>query len=91
MLLTVEIRFYSVLREVVGRETLMLRLRQDATIETMLDRLFTVYGDRLRKKLLKETNWVIMLNDRNIQFLKNRETPLSDGDRIRILSPLSGG
>jgi len=56
-----------------------------------LEILIRRYGDPLRQKLSQKRNWVIMLNDRNIAFLNGTDTPLNDGDRIAILSPLSGG
>ena len=89
--LTVQFKFYSTMREVIGRETLKLRLRQGATIEAALEILIRRYGDTLRQKLSQKRNWVIMLNDRNITFLEDMETKLNDGDQIAILSPLSGG
>jgi MoaD family protein len=79
------------MREIIGRETLKLRLRQGATIEAALEILIRRYGDTLRQKLSQKRNWVIMLNDRNITFLEDMETKLNDGDQIAILSPLSGG
>ena len=89
--LIVEIKFYSTLREVIGRDSLKLRLRRGATMGVALDRLITRYGENLRKKLSQRTNWVIMLNDKNIRYMEDLETPLNDGNRIAILSPLSGG
>ncbi len=87
----VHFKFYSTIREIVGRETLKLRLRRGATVETVLERLFTTYGKELKKRLSKRENWVIMLNDKNITFSNGLETSLNDGDKISILSPLSGG
>ena len=89
--LIVQFKFYSTMREIIGRETLKLRLRRGATIEAALEILIRRYGDTLRQKLSQKRNWVIMLNDRNITFLEDMETKLNDGDQIAILSPLSGG
>lgn len=89
--LMVEIKFYSSLREITGRETLKVRLKQDATLQEALERLVPRYGKKLRQKSCYEKNWVVMLNDKNIAFGGGMKTILRDGDRIAILSPLSGG
>lgn len=89
--LIVEIKFYSTLREVIGREALRLRLKRGATVQEVLGRLISRYGKKLKEKLSQRGNWVIMLNDRNIKFMNDLETSLKDGDCIAILSPLSGG
>ncbi len=89
--MVVQFKFYSTLREIVGRETLKLRLRRGATVQTALDLVISRYGDAMEKKLSQKENWVIMVNDKNVKFMNDSETPLKDGDRISILSPLSGG
>jgi MoaD family protein len=89
--LIVEVKFYTTLREVTGRETLKLRLKHGATVEQALERLVRRYGQNLARKLSHRENWVVMLNDKNVAFLNGFETILKDGDRLAILSPLSGG
>jgi len=89
--LIVHLKFYSTLRRTVGKESLKVRLRRGATIRVVLNRLIVSYGDELKRRLVQRGNWVIMLNDKNIKFMNDLETPLNDGDRIAILSPLSGG
>ena len=87
----IKIKFYSTLRAIVGKESLNLRLRQGATVQGVLGQLTGRYGYELKRKLAQSGNWVIMLNDKNIKFMNDLETSLKDGDRIAILSPLSGG
>ena len=87
----IKIKFYSTLRAIVGKESLKLRLRQGATLQEVLDQLTGRYGGELKRKLAQSGNWLIMLNDKNIKFMNDLETLLKDGDRIAILSPLSGG
>jgi MoaD family protein len=89
--LIISLKFYSVLRTVVGREELRLRLKGGARVREAVDQLNRRYGDDMRRRLARRDDWIIMLNDRNIRYLKDLETPLADGDRIDILAPLSGG
>jgi MoaD family protein len=89
--MVVHFKFYTLLREIIGKENLRLRLKRGATVQEAFDRLVAQYGWRLKKGLFHQGNWVIMLNNKNIKFLNDLKTPLKDGDRIAILSPLSGG
>jgi MoaD family protein len=87
----VQFKFYAKLREIIGKETLKLNLKQGATVQEAFDRLVAKYGEEFEKGLPPRRNWVIMLNDKNIKFLNDFKTLLKHGDHIAILSPLSGG
>ena len=84
------LKVYANLREIIAKEALSLNLRKVAPVQAALDRLTARYGEDVGKMLFGR-NLVIMLNDRNIEFLGGLETPLKHGDRIAILPPLSGG
>jgi MoaD family protein len=87
----IQIRFYVKLREIIRRETLKLNLKRGSTVKEALNLLSSRYGKELKRRLSGQGNWVIMLNDKNIKFQKDLETPLKPGDQIAILTPLSGG
>jgi len=88
--MVVSVRLYAHIREVVGKEKLQLNLGRGATIQLLLSRLMAKYGRKVGE-MLRGRNLVVMLNDKNIEFLDGPETSLEDGDRISILPPLSGG
>lgn len=84
------LKVYANLREIIAKEAVTLTLRKGASVRAALNRLIARYGEEVEKGLFGR-NLVIMLNDRNIEFLGGLETPLKHGDRIAILPPLSGG
>ena len=66
-----------------------------ATVGELLADLTTRY-DGLRKHLYAEDgklrNFVnVYLNDEDIRFLKNLETPVKEGDEISIVPAIAGG
>lgn len=88
--MVVSVRLYAHVRATVGKEDLQLNLAKGATVQVALRRLMDEYGKEL-VGMLGGRNLVIMLNDKNIEFLGGLKTPLEQGDRIAILPPLSGG
>jgi sulfur-carrier protein len=49
---------------------------------------------RFKGRIFREdgTVWVgVFLNGRNVRQIAGLETPLSDGDEIRLLPPIAGG
>jgi MoaD family protein len=88
--MVVSIRLYAHVRAKVGKEDLQLNLAKGATVQAALRRVMDKYGKEL-VEMLGGRNLVIMLNDKNIEFLGGLKTRLEQGDRIAILPPLSGG
>lgn len=88
--MVVFLKVYATLREIIGKEALTLNLREGAPVQAALDQLIARYGKEVGKMLFGRS-LVIMLNNRNIEFLEDLKTPLKHGDRIAILPPLSGG
>lgn len=88
--MVVFLKVYANLREIIGKEAVTLILRKGASVQGALDRLIARYGEEVGKMVFGR-NLVIMLNDRNVEFLEGLNTRLQDGDRIAILPPLSGG
>lgn len=90
----ITVRAFADYREIIGKEMEMIE-PEGKTIGELLAGL----GDRYPKLLsemftpageLKEfIN--IFINGRNIAFLKDMATPLSDGDIIALFPPVAGG
>jgi len=87
----IHFKFYTKLRDIIGRETVKLNLKKGSTIQAGFNRLIAKFGKEVEKELSDRRHWVIMLNDKNINFLNDLNTSLKHGDRIAILSPLAGG
>ena len=90
--MSVEVRVPSVLHKVTQGEKL---LRYDsATVRELLaaiDKDYPGFADQLMEngELRRFVN--IFLNDEDIRFLAQLDTPVADGDAIAILPALAGG
>ena len=69
----------------------------EPTIEALLDRMATEYGDEFKRTLVDastgrvNSSVVIALNGVDIEALKGMKTNLKDGDIVAIFPPVAGG
>ncbi|MFX1499645.1 MAG: MoaD/ThiS family protein [Promethearchaeota archaeon] len=67
------------------------------TVGSIISQFIKEYGDKLDDELLDKkkqklnTHILILLNGRNIKYLKNYKTNLKNGDELYFSYPLSGG
>ena len=92
--MNITVKAFATLRILMKNET-PLELGDGATIADMLGKLETLYPG-LAAELYTSPGHLnplvnILKNGRNIQHLKNLETPLEDGDLIAIFPPAAGG
>jgi MoaD family protein len=79
----VRVEFYSRLREIVGAPKLEIRLANNATVENLMQQLFSDYP-KLRD--FEKS----MLFGIGVDFVDKRR-PLRDGDVIAVMPPVQGG
>ncbi|HEY2102027.1 MAG TPA: MoaD/ThiS family protein [Chthoniobacterales bacterium] len=79
----VRVEFYSRLREIVGARKLEIRLAGNATVENLMQQLFSDYP-KLRD--FEKS----MLFGIGVDFVDKRR-PLRDGDVIAVMPPVQGG
>lgn len=90
----ITVRAFADYREIIGKE-MELVLPEGKTIGELLAGL----GDRypkLRREMFTPAGELkefinIFINGRNIAFLNDMATPLSDGDIIALFPPVAGG
>ena len=88
-----EVRIPSLLQKLVGgAKTVHVEGR---TVGQILDHLEAKYPD-FKNRVLDEEGKLrlfvnIFVNDEDIRFLKELETPVADGDTITILPAVAGG
>ena len=66
---------------------------EGATVGEVIDKAVVV-EPRMRPRIFREDGRVyvgVFMNGRNINALNGMDTPVSDGDRLSVLPPLSGG
>lgn len=67
------------------------------TVGNIVSQFLKEYGNKLDAELLNKnkqklnTHILILLNGRNIKYLKNYKTSLKDGDDLYLSYPLAGG
>lgn len=63
---------------------LLIRLKKEHGLKSVLSMKVPGYGDL-------NSQFMVLVNGKNIFHLKGEETPLNDGDRVQILAMLVGG
>jgi len=97
--LHVSVRYFTVLREIVGKkeETIEFRKDEKATLNLLLKCLSQKYGKKFDEYVLDPKTGEckgflqFIVNGRSPSADLEFDTPLSDGDVIAILPPVSGG
>ncbi len=88
--MNISLKLYANLRHLVGEEILSLDLAEQATVQSVIDYLAGRYG-REAADLLRRGNLVYLLNGQNVRYREGAVTPLTEGDQVTIMPPLSGG
>jgi MoaD family protein len=97
--LQVSVRFFTSLREIVGKKEETIKFPEDAkvTVEVVLETLRRRYGKRFAEYVYDcETGDVkgflqFLINGKSASTMKGLETELVDGDVLAILPPVGGG
>jgi molybdopterin synthase sulfur carrier subunit len=92
----VEVRFFTVLREITGKKKEEIQLQSTITVEELLIELSTKYGKKFREYLYNEKGKVhdylsILVNGKSTNALQGLDTELKEGYIIAILPPVGGG
>ena len=67
------------------------------TVGDVISQFLREYKENLDDSILNKTKtklnpqMIILLNGRNVTYLKNYKTKLNDGDKIYLSFPISGG
>ncbi|MGB0582426.1 MAG: ubiquitin-like small modifier protein 1 [Limisphaerales bacterium] len=89
----VSIRIPTPLRKLTNDEELVTV--EAATIDDAISELQTKYPG-IKERLVDENGEVrrfvnIYVNEEDIRFLQNKETPIKDGDEVSIIPAIAGG
>ncbi|MEO8361917.1 MAG: MoaD/ThiS family protein [Vicinamibacteria bacterium] len=83
--MTIHVRLFAAIREVLGRESLDLTLVDGATPEDVWKAL--LQHDRSGALVARRTNLAAAINRKYSRF----DAPLADGDELVFIPPVSGG
>lgn len=93
--MTITIRAYATLREVIGSRETTLTLTPGETMGGLLENLCGTYPG-LRQHLFESAgrtkpHIIILKNGRNIASLRQLDTPIDEDDVIALFPPVAGG
>ena len=80
-------------RKLLGKENMSVELKEgEATVKGLIERLDKKYEGKLWETISKSNlNISILVNGRDIEFLRGMNAFLSDGDRVAIIPLVAGG
>jgi molybdopterin synthase sulfur carrier subunit len=96
MTVRVKVRFFTTLREIVGKQEVGLKFKEPITIADLLSLLVKRYGVHFKNYIYGEDGEVrsflqFLVNGRSITSLEGFKTRLKNGDIVAIISPVGGG
>jgi molybdopterin synthase sulfur carrier subunit len=97
--LQVSVRFFTSLRERIGKKEENLKFPEDSTVtvDAVLKTLVQRYGERFVEYVYDEKNGKVkgflqfLINGKSVATPNGLETELQDGDVLAILPPVGGG
>ena len=94
--MNIEIKFFTYLREIVGKKKISLELKNIISVEELISLLAKKYGEDFREYIYYNNENVadflsFLINGKNINNLQGFGTLLRDGDIVAILPPVGGG
>jgi molybdopterin synthase sulfur carrier subunit len=92
----VTLKFFTTLREIVGKPQEQIELFDAATVDELLQQLGEKHGEKFTRYLYDEKGTVrghlsILINGKSITTPQGLKTKLEENDVIAILPPVGGG
>jgi len=92
----VTVKFFTALREVVGKKEEEFEFSRGTTIKELLKHLSESYGQAFKEYIYNDRGRVkghleFLINGKSITTMKGFETKLNEGDKIAIIPPVGGG
>jgi sulfur-carrier protein len=95
--INVRIRLFSIFSELSGKSEVHIIISEGSSVRDALSQLRNEIGSKAFEFILcpetKEIkgSCIILLNQRNIQYLNGLDTSLNNNDLLELIPPLSGG
>jgi len=92
----VKVRFFTTLREIVGKKEEPIPLSGSVTLEALLKQLSKKYGKDFEDYVYDELGNVhghlqFLINGKSASATRGLKTKLKEGDQVAILPPVGGG
>jgi len=90
------VKFLANIREITDESEIELEIRPGDSIETVMKTLELRYGKGFKEATTGTTasgipNVSILVNGRDMDFLKGLKTELQEGDIVVLIPPVAGG
>jgi len=92
----VKVKFFTALREIVGKKEEQVELSRSLRVEALLRQLSKTYGKEFEDYVYDELGNIrehlqFLVNGKSITALEGLKTKLKEGDQVAILPPVGGG
>jgi len=92
----VKIKFFTTLREIVGKKEEQIELSRSVTVQALMRQLSKKYGKDFEDYVYDELGNIrghlqFLVNGKSITTLQGLKTKLKENDQIAILPPVGGG
>ncbi len=96
MTIKVVVKFFTTLREIVGKKEELLEFSKPITVDAMLKQLSKRYGKDFDDYMFDELGDVrghlqVLINGRSVSTMQGLKTQLKNTDQMAILPPVGGG
>lgn len=96
MTIKVNVRFFTTLREIVGKKEEHVKFSRSVSVEAVLRQLSRKYGKDFDDYMFDELGNVrgylqILVNGTSVTAMHGLRTKLNDADQMAILPPIGGG
>jgi molybdopterin synthase sulfur carrier subunit len=90
------VRFFTTLREIVGKKEELLEFSKPVNVDAVLKQLSKKYGKDFDDYMFDELGDVrghlqVLVNGRSVSTMQGLKTQLKDTDQVAILPPVGGG
>ena len=94
--ISIKIKFFTTLREIVGKKDEQIQLSESTTLEELLKQLAKKYGEDFDDYVYDELGKVrghlqFLINGKSASTAQGLKTKLREDDEIAILPPVGGG
>ena len=92
----VKVKYFTTLREIVGKKEERIRLSHSLTIEALLNQLSRKYGEEFEDYIYDSLGNVhghlqFLINGKSSSTEQGIKTKMREGDELAILPPVGGG
>ena len=93
----IRVKTFASVAELVGKREFEIRLKGGSTVYDLFQTLFRKFGAKVKSEIwdtkrdAPQAYIKVMLNGRDIDFIRGVKTELNEGDTVAIFPPVAGG